>query len=348
LAPPDASGVRKRHPSRAAVRARRLGVGILAAACLGAAAAQAHTVLSAQTQAPTEVGANTAVLHGALVPGGDHTTYWFEVGTTTAYGIVTQPAGAGSKDKPVTVAHGIAGLSAATTYHVRLVGSHDKEVAHGADMTFTTAGDRAEDDSSPAAGSPTVPPRASTPSLPPAAMPELGHSVAVATGAGTVAVRLPGAARAVALTDTASVPVGSIVDTRHGSVDLRTALPGGASQTGTFHGGLFEVRQAPGGRGLTELVLRGALPTCAAGGARAAAPSSKRPPRSLWGHDQHGRFRTRGSNSVITVRGTTWFVSDRCDGTLTRVKSGSVSVRDLRRRRTVVVSAGHSYLAKAR
>src|SRR5258705_7043376 len=168
------------------MRARRLAVAVLATACLGAAAAQAHAVLSAQTQSPTEVAATTAVLHGALDPGGDKTTYWFEVGTTTAYGIVTQPASAGSKEAPVTVTHGIAGLSAATTYHVRLVASHDHDVARGADLTFTTAGGSAEDGSSPPAGLPTLPPQASTPSLPPAGVPELRHSVAGAPDAGPV------------------------------------------------------------------------------------------------------------------------------------------------------------------
>ena len=99
---------------------------------------------------------------------------------------------------------------------------------------------------------------------------------------------------------------------------------------------------------MTELVLRGPLPTCTGGaGARAAAASAKRPPRRLWGRDDHGRFRTRGSNSVATVRGTAWYVEDRCDGTLTRVSKGSVSVRDLRRQRTVIVNAGKSYLARS-
>jgi ferric-dicitrate binding protein FerR (iron transport regulator) len=51
---------------------------------------------------------------------------------------------------------------------------------------------------------------------------------------------------------------------------------------------------------------------------------------------------------VITVRGTTWYVADRCDGTLTRVTAGSVAVRDLHRHRTVIVHAGHRYLAKGR
>ena len=101
-----------------------------------------------------------------------------------------------------------------------------------------------------------------------------------------------------------------------------------------------------GGHGMTELVLRGALPTCSSGGARAAAVTRRRPPRSLWGHDRHGKFRTRASNSVITVRGTTWFVSDRCDGTLTRVTSGSVSVRDLRTGRSKIVRAGQRHLAR--
>jgi hypothetical protein len=47
------------------------------------------------------------------------------------------------------------------------------------------------------------------------------------------------------------------------------------------------------------------------------------------------------------VRGTVWEIEDRCDGTLTRVKRGKVAVRDFRRKKTVIVKAGKSYLAKA-
>jgi hypothetical protein len=50
---------------------------------------------------------------------------------------------------------------------------------------------------------------------------------------------------------------------------------------------------------------------------------------------------------VATVRGTSWFMADRCDGTYTRVKSGSVSVRELRSGRTVVLRAGQSHLTRA-
>jgi hypothetical protein len=66
--------------------------------------------------------------------------------------------------------------------------------------------------------------------------------------------------------------------------------------------------------------------------------------RKLWG-DGTGRFRTRGLNSIATVRGTRWLVQDSCDGTLTRVSQGVVSVRDTAKRKTFLVRAGRKYLA---
>ncbi len=46
------------------------------------------------------------------------------------------------------------------------------------------------------------------------------------------------------------------------------------------------------------------------------------------------------------MRGTKWLVTDRCDGTLTQVKQGSVLVRDFKRKRNVLVKAGKKYLAR--
>ena len=299
-----------------------------------------------QTQAPTSVASTSAVLHGLVNPRTRMTSYWFEVGTTPAYGTATNPASAGKGDKPVPVTTALGALQPATAYHVRLVAYSDKGVTHGTDVAFTTpavAQPTAAPLPAPAAPSPlpgTEPAPAAT------AAPVLGRSVNLASATGTVLVRVPGATNPAALGDGASVPVGSIVDTRAGTVKLQSALPAGRTQTGTFHGGLFEVRQPAGSHGLTDLVLRGALPACRAGGARAAAAARRRPPRSLWGHDSHGHFRTRASNSVITVRGTTWFVSDRCDGTLTRVTTGSVAVRYLHTGRTVVLHAGQHHLAR--
>jgi hypothetical protein len=57
--------------------------------------------------------------------------------------------------------------------------------------------------------------------------------------------------------------------------------------------------------------------------------------------------RHQRSFSSATVRGTIWLVQDQCNGTLTKVKRGTVAVRDLKRKKTVSVKAGHSYLARA-
>jgi hypothetical protein len=47
------------------------------------------------------------------------------------------------------------------------------------------------------------------------------------------------------------------------------------------------------------------------------------------------------------VRGTKWTVTDRCDGTLTKVKRGKVAVRDFRLKKTIILRRGKSYLARA-
>ena len=41
-----------------------------------------------------------------------------------------------------------------------------------------------------------------------------------------------------------------------------------------------------------------------------------------------------------------WLTADRCDGTLVRVAKGSVTVRDLVKRKSRVVRARKSYLAR--
>ena len=328
---------------------------LAAVGALAVATADAHDESPpvARTLPAMEVASTSSVLHGLVDAGRQRTTYWFEVGPTTAYGASTKPGSTDTND-PVSVQSSVSGLIKGTTYHARLVARNDDGLSLGADTTFTTAGaiptpappSPLPSDNAPGGDSDSARTAGPGSALAPAAAPELGHSVGVDERAGSVLVRLPGAARVLPITDAASVPVGSIVDTRRGTVTLTSAVPGHSSQTGTFHGGLFEVRQPAGARGMTELVLRGPLPTCSSGGARAAAASAKRPPRALWGRDDHGRFRTRGSNSVATVRGTAWYVEDRCDGTLTRVSKGSVSVRELHRKRTVTVNAGKSYLAR--
>jgi hypothetical protein len=292
------------------------------------------------------VGPHSAVVRGMVNPNDKPTTYSFEYGTTTAYGAATAAASLAKGKVDVPVAATLTGLEPSTTYHVRLVASNSDGITRGVDVAFITSGDlTAPEAVAPAPADTGALPSVAgtTPSPPPA--PVLGQSVNVAPTLGAVVVRLPGALSAVPLKGASSIPVGSIVDTRRGVVALTTALPGGATQRATVRGGLFQIRQPASGRGMTELVLRGRKPSCAT--TRAAAVADRRPPRQLWASDHHGRFRTRGSNAVATVRGTSWYMADRCDGTYTRVKRGSVAVREVRTGRTVLLRAGQSHLARA-
>ena len=181
--------------------------------------------------------------------------------------------------------------------------------------------------------------------------PVQGATIVVAPGQGNVRVRRPGRRKFRALTAGARLPVGSEFDTRDGQVRLVSAIDGGRRlQGGTFGGGRFTVRQSRKGGGMTSLVLRGgSFSRCHKPSAsRLARASGKRPPvRRLWGRDKGGRFRTHGHNSVATARGTAWVTEDSCEGTLTRVQEGAVAVRDLAARKTVLVRAGGSYLARS-
>ena len=99
-----------------------------------------------------------------------------------------------------------------------------------------------------------------------------------------------------------------------------------------------------GSDGVTTLTLAGGdFGSC--GSARSLAANTK-PVRGLWGSAK-GNFRTNARFSSATVRGTIWFVEDRCDGSFTQVVQGTVAVRDTVRNKTVLVSAGSSYLAKS-
>ena len=94
---------------------------------------------------------------------------------------------------------------------------------------------------------------------------------------------------------------------------------------------------------MTEFALNEALASCSKRARVAAAAKPKS--RKLWGSGK-GKFRTKGSYSAATIRGTQWLVQDSCAGTLTRVTQGSVVVTAGKKR--VVVRAGKQYLAKPR
>jgi hypothetical protein len=205
------------------------------------------------------------------------------------------------------------------------------------------------------------------PPLPP---PVPGKSVNVSVVSGQVFVKLPGrGARATGpakgflpLTGPLQIPVGSQLDTKKGRVALVSAADTGGQKTqkSDFYNGIFQVKQTLPKKKpkkptalVTDIVLKGqiARSQCAPlKGARSAAVDKKKGPKSvlgkLWGNGK-GKYRTTGKYSSATVRGTIWLTQDECDGTLTKVTRGTVQVRDFKRKKTVTVKAGHSYLARA-
>jgi hypothetical protein len=219
-------------------------------------------------------------------------------------------------------------------------------------------------------------PLATLATLPP---PVLGKSVNVETVSGTVLVALPPTAQAsqagelqasfggpldaatqssikglhfIPLVEARQIPVGSVLQTTAGVARIETATAASNKpQFGNFGAGIFKLLQARKQKGLTELDImdaRGPAQVCATLGKRAAvaAKLSGKVVGRL-NANAHGKFTTKGQYSAATVRGTVWSVTNQCDGTLTKVQRGVVSVRDFVRRRTITLFTGQHYLARA-
>jgi TolB protein len=180
------------------------------------------------------------------------------------------------------------------------------------------------------------------------APPKLGETVNVSVVSGTVLVRTRGASGFSTLAQARQIKVGSQLDTKKGVVRLASAADNkGHTQSGDFGRGVFQVTQSKAAKGLTDLKLMGGSFGSCKATAKKGSVSKAKTLRSLFSKAK-GRFRTKGRYSAASVRGTSWLVADRCDGTLTTVKSGTVSVFDFKRKKTVKVKAGKSYLARAR
>jgi hypothetical protein len=145
-----------------------------------------------------------------------------------------------------------------------------------------------------------------------------------------------------------SLPVGTVVDAS-GESALTIEKPTG--QQATFYGvpdgvpSRFKIASAAAsGSGLIVLKLVGGNFATCKSGRTLAAKTKPKPVRRLWGSGK-GSYRTTGKYASATVRGTEWLVSDYCTGTLVTVRTGTVLVNDLVKKRPVIVRAGHSYFA---
>jgi hypothetical protein len=109
---------------------------LLALALPAAASAQSPGPPGATTGAPANLTQTTATVTGTVDPNGAETTYHFEYGTSTSYGLTTadQVVSGGA----VAVQTTLSGLTADTTYHFRLVATNAAGTTRGADRTLHT------------------------------------------------------------------------------------------------------------------------------------------------------------------------------------------------------------------
>jgi len=334
------------------------------------------------TQAPDLIGRDTVTngqIEATVAANTQDTSYHVEYGTDSNYGSqtndVTVPASAGAE--PVTDLVQL-DLEPSSHYYARLVATNlAGEAVSSALELWTDENGKLLDfapevpeielpptlnptpgtkpsTSTPGSTSSTEPSTTTPLADAPIAPPVLGKAVVVHPLSGSIRVKAPGARTYSPLAAGANLPVGTLVDARAGKIVLQSARNArGRTQNGTFWGGVFQIRQGRKSKGMTDLHLRGGgFGRC---GTRAGTSvlahesgGKRRVVRRLWGKDKHSRFRTHGRDSVATVRGTKWVTTDRCDGTQTLVTQGKVLVRDLHRKRSVMVRAGHAYLARHR
>lgn len=94
---------------------------------------------SATTLPASNIGAASATLNGSVNPNGPQTQFFYEYGTTTAYGQTTSVRDVGSGRnaiQPLSVA--VANLAPNTTYHFQVVAVNPLGTTRGGDQSFTT------------------------------------------------------------------------------------------------------------------------------------------------------------------------------------------------------------------
>jgi hypothetical protein len=197
--------------------------------------------------------------------------------------------------------------------------------------------------------------------LPP---PKFGKSVDIGLVSGKVLVTPPGEQTFKLGVQDRNVPIGSLIDTTHGRVDLRSApTPAyGAARAAAakvedaqFYAGKFRVGQNRNSAYTQIRLAGGNFASCTAKAGRASAAGAGRgvvarrlPHRiiRLLHASGPGRFRTIGKRAAATVLGTIWLTVDYCDGTYVKSTQGRVTVHNYVNGKTVNVYPGHPYFAR--
>lgn len=162
---------------------------------------------------------------------------------------------------------------------------------------------------------------------------------------GTIRVKRPGRPFET-LTEGEEIPLGSIVDATNGRVLIVSEGRDGELRSAVFYGTKFRVDQVSRGKFTTAELVVGTAPCGKKDKTAAATATKKKKKTSLFGNGGSGH-RTVGRHGSATVRGTIWRTSDSCEGTRFNAIRDSITVRDFRTRKKVVLEEGDAYLAKA-
>jgi hypothetical protein len=111
---------------------------LVGAAILVPSSAAAASSPAVSTGAVSSKTYSSAAVSAYVNPRGQPTSYFFQYGTTGAYGTESAIGPAGSGTATIKVTQSIAGLQAATTYHYRVVATNPSGTTRGSDRTFTT------------------------------------------------------------------------------------------------------------------------------------------------------------------------------------------------------------------
>ena len=299
---------------------------------------------------PPKVGTSKASFSGTVNPEGLATTAFFQYGLDLRYTKLhasgpnytnrtpARPVGSDFNDHAFT--EQVSGLVPNAIYHVRLVAQNADGTTFGPDVVFKT-----DKDGVPG--------------------PPIAGKTFNVSATGLVLIKLHGVF--VPLTELRQIPNGTVINALHGTLKLITA--GGTqhstlqtnakkkkskkvkTQTGKFGGAVFKVTQTRSGLTTVSLVsnaFKGApsFASCKAKKGKAVGAALSKKALQLLHSSAKGKFRTKGRYAAATVRGTVWTIADRCDGTLTHAIKDTVTVNDFVRHKTIILRAGHSYLAK--
>lgn len=159
----------------------------------------------------------------------------------------------------------------------------------------------------------------------------------------------------VPLKGAASIPLGSEVDTRKGEVEIDAAANSFAStdrrakqQSARMKAAIFRIKQKRAKAKAAAIATDVSLLTPPGAASRCTGRPAKGTVVRSISMVVKGYFRALGGASTATAKSATFNTTDRCDGTLTEVGRGSVSLAVKGQKQPVKVKAGRAYLVKAK